>query len=376
MVTPRRPAAHRRRPHLPSSSPPEPPIRLSSSTSLLTSGTDGTDGTDSIGGYVLTRRRWRLPPLRHLHLHPQHPGLHLLPRRRPRCRPQPRRRPDGRPRQLPRLRKFRLRHPLHLPNEVSTVAAAYAFSDLRHRRHRCSSNTALAQTGIANALANATNLADLASGAALTTTPAGNGTVLNPRSTLANILAACINSTGLGLRLHHSLHQRHERRLHRASPRHRHRDRRHQHRPQPSRQRGCALRHPQFPDTRPSCPSSPPSPPTSPSPSTSPGAASPPQTPSPSTPPATSGPPPITIWPSSAPSAHHSRPPADLQTPASAIPSPSPSIPLPAPTSGSQTILATPSPSSATPAPSSPPSHPPTPPIPTASPSIPLATSG
>ena len=43
----------------------------------------------------------------------------------------------------------------------------------------------------------AANLADLATGAALSTTPAGNGTV--PQSTIntiANILATCVNSTG------------------------------------------------------------------------------------------------------------------------------------------------------------------------------------
>ena len=62
-----------------------------------------------------------------------------------------------------------------------------------------SSGTTLAQTGIANAFANATNLADIPTATALATTPAGNGTV--PQSTintLANILASCINSTGPG----------------------------------------------------------------------------------------------------------------------------------------------------------------------------------
>jgi len=83
-------------------------------------------------------------------------------------------------------------------NEVSTVAAAYAFSGFAtDATHVSSSGTALAQVGIQNAFANATNLASLSTGAALATTPALNGTV--PQSTintLANLLAACVNSTG------------------------------------------------------------------------------------------------------------------------------------------------------------------------------------
>ena len=83
-------------------------------------------------------------------------------------------------------------------NEVSTVAAAYAFAGFAtDATHVSSSGTPLAQIGIANAFANATNLAGISTGAALATTPAGNGTV--PQSeinTLANILASCMNSNG------------------------------------------------------------------------------------------------------------------------------------------------------------------------------------
>ena len=83
-------------------------------------------------------------------------------------------------------------------NEVSTVAAAYAFAGFAtDATHVSSSGTALATTGIANAFANAANLTSISTGAALAVTPAGNGTA--PQSTvntLANILAACINSTG------------------------------------------------------------------------------------------------------------------------------------------------------------------------------------
>lgn len=80
-------------------------------------------------------------------------------------------------------------------NEVSTIAAAYAMAGFAmDATHVSSSGTTLAQVGVANAFANASNLASLSTGAALATTPAGNGTV--PQQTinaLANTLADCIN---------------------------------------------------------------------------------------------------------------------------------------------------------------------------------------
>ena len=83
-------------------------------------------------------------------------------------------------------------------NEVTTIAAAYAFAGFAtDTTHVSSSGTALAQTGIQNAFVNAANLAGISTGVALATTPAGNGTV--PQSeinTLANILASCVNTTG------------------------------------------------------------------------------------------------------------------------------------------------------------------------------------
>jgi sugar lactone lactonase YvrE len=83
-------------------------------------------------------------------------------------------------------------------NEVSTVATAYAIAGYAtDATHVSSSGTALAKSGIANAFANVPNMETLSTGVALATTPAGNGTV--PQSeinTLANILAACINSSG------------------------------------------------------------------------------------------------------------------------------------------------------------------------------------
>jgi hypothetical protein len=83
-------------------------------------------------------------------------------------------------------------------NEVSTVAAAYAMAGFAtDATHVGSSGTALALTGIANAFANAANLVDLPSGTALATTPAGNGTAPQAEiNTLANVLAACVNSNG------------------------------------------------------------------------------------------------------------------------------------------------------------------------------------
>jgi streptogramin lyase len=83
-------------------------------------------------------------------------------------------------------------------DEVSTVATAYALAGYAvDATHFSSSGSTLATTGITNAFAAVANLETVGTGLALTSTPAGNGTV--PQSeinTLANILAACINSTG------------------------------------------------------------------------------------------------------------------------------------------------------------------------------------
>jgi streptogramin lyase len=83
-------------------------------------------------------------------------------------------------------------------NEVSTVATAYALAGFAtDPTHVSSSNTALAGVGIANAFSSVSNLESIGAGQALSTTPAGNGTVPQQLiNTLANILAACINSTG------------------------------------------------------------------------------------------------------------------------------------------------------------------------------------
>ena len=81
-------------------------------------------------------------------------------------------------------------------NEVSTVTAAYSFAGFASdATHVSSYPTSQSLTGIANAFATASNLADIATATALTTTPAGNGTVPNTTiNTLANILASCVNT--------------------------------------------------------------------------------------------------------------------------------------------------------------------------------------
>jgi hypothetical protein len=82
-------------------------------------------------------------------------------------------------------------------NEVSTIAAAYAMAGFAtDATHVSSSGTPLAQTGIANAFANAASLANPSTGTALTATPVGNGTVPQGEiDTLADILASCVGTT-------------------------------------------------------------------------------------------------------------------------------------------------------------------------------------
>ena len=83
-------------------------------------------------------------------------------------------------------------------NEVSTIATAYAIGGFAtDALHVSSTNTALAELGIQDAFSAAANLEQLSTGQALATTPAGNGVPPQQEiNTLADILAACINSTG------------------------------------------------------------------------------------------------------------------------------------------------------------------------------------
>jgi hypothetical protein len=82
-------------------------------------------------------------------------------------------------------------------DEVSTVATAFAIAGYAtDATHVSSSGSALALTGIANAFATVQNLETLGTGVALATTPNGNGTAPQAEvNTLADVLAACVNST-------------------------------------------------------------------------------------------------------------------------------------------------------------------------------------
>jgi streptogramin lyase len=83
-------------------------------------------------------------------------------------------------------------------NEVSTVAAAYAAAGFAtDPYHVSSSSSSLAVRGVEDALASIVNLETMNTGMANTTTSGGNGAVPQAEiNTLANILAACVNSTG------------------------------------------------------------------------------------------------------------------------------------------------------------------------------------
>ncbi len=83
-------------------------------------------------------------------------------------------------------------------DEVTTVALAYAAAGFAtDATHISSSGSASAVIGMANAFANTTNLVNLSTGTALSSTPGTNGSVPQAELyTLANILAVCINSTG------------------------------------------------------------------------------------------------------------------------------------------------------------------------------------
>lgn len=94
-------------------------------------------------------------------------------------------------------------------NEVSTIATAYAIAGFAtDATHVSSSSSQLAEQGVANAMGailtntgaatgTVANLETLSTGVALATTPAGNGIVPQAEiDILADILAACVNSSG------------------------------------------------------------------------------------------------------------------------------------------------------------------------------------
>jgi hypothetical protein len=88
--------------------------------------------------------------------------------------------------------------PFVFVNEVSTIATAYALAGFAtDATDISSSGSPLALTGVANAMATIPNLETLGTGVALATSPGGYGQPAQDTiNTLANILAACINSTG------------------------------------------------------------------------------------------------------------------------------------------------------------------------------------
>ena len=85
-------------------------------------------------------------------------------------------------------------------NEVSTIVSAYAFAGFASDpTHVSTSSSAFDATAAENAGNTILNLENSNTGVAYATTPGGNGTVPQAEiDTLANILAACINSTGSG----------------------------------------------------------------------------------------------------------------------------------------------------------------------------------
>lgn len=83
-------------------------------------------------------------------------------------------------------------------NEVTTVAAVYALAPyMSGPTNLGSSNTTAGVAGLTNAVNTAYNMVDMVHGQARATTIAGNGTIPKATiNTLANILAACINTDG------------------------------------------------------------------------------------------------------------------------------------------------------------------------------------
>ncbi len=82
-------------------------------------------------------------------------------------------------------------------NEITSVATVYALAQFMTPGTTEIGTSSTNTTGMLNAFATVNNLASTAYGTALATTPAGNGTVPQANiNTLANIMAACVNTTG------------------------------------------------------------------------------------------------------------------------------------------------------------------------------------
>ena len=168
------------------------------STSLLTSGTAGSDSlgqyvtTDSSGAFTITGDYTCISATQLYVLATQgNPGL-------PSNAINPNLALMTAVGQCPAAGNLQATVPFIFVNEVTTVASAYALSGfMTDLSHVSSSGTPLAQAGLAQAFGTVNNLVDLSTGAALATTPAGNGTVPQAEiNSLANILASCVNSAG------------------------------------------------------------------------------------------------------------------------------------------------------------------------------------
>ncbi len=84
-------------------------------------------------------------------------------------------------------------------NEVTTVASVYALAAFMGADATHLGTSSTNAVGLANAFQAVNNLVNTTTGAALTVTPAGNGTVPQAKiNTLANIVASCVNSDGTG----------------------------------------------------------------------------------------------------------------------------------------------------------------------------------
>jgi len=82
-------------------------------------------------------------------------------------------------------------------NEVTTIAGAYAMAGFMSSPTQMSSSATNASVGLANSALIANTLVNTATGAPYSTTPNGKGTlVANKLNTLADIIAACVNTDG------------------------------------------------------------------------------------------------------------------------------------------------------------------------------------
>jgi len=82
-------------------------------------------------------------------------------------------------------------------SEISSVAAIYSLAQFMTPGSPSVGTSSTNVTGLQNAFATVSNLVDISSGKARSTTPAGNGIVDdNKINSLADIMAACVNTTG------------------------------------------------------------------------------------------------------------------------------------------------------------------------------------